>query len=268
MDHHLKDFFSTSDESSRGCFHSVIVLHEAPDIDWPVISRQVPDLCKGWYELSRLPAKDRIEFTREFWLTKLPYREGFSEFLLRFFDALDDIGVYITQKKFDDPHEVNLVYSLKEDSGFYRGGSPATDESLRHLQKAFPDYLLPADYIAFLQIHDGFWKTTDATGIAHSAQLRELYDRFQKKVSKLDVLKTTDGDEVDPSTLIPFYESFGMPYFQCFWGEWYPEGEMGNIYYSDIAKTISCTRGREPSPENMAFPTFIDWLKFYLERIV
>lgn len=268
MDHHLKDFFSKhSDETPRGSFHSVIALHASPDIDWKTISKQAPNLSKGWYELSRLPTKDRIEFTREYWLTKLPYREGFSEFLTRFFEALDDIGIYMIQKKYDDPYDVNLVYSLKGDSGFYRGGLPASDEAIARLKKTFPDVLLPTDYLAFLQIHDGFWKTTDCTGIAHTSQMRELYKRFQDLVEKVDILKTTDEIEVDPKTLIPFYESFGMPFFQCFWSEWYPEGEMGNVYYSDLTKTISCSRSRESNIENMAFPTFIDWLKFYLERI-
>lgn len=268
MDRHLKDFFSTgAEEPQRGSFHSVIVLHEAPDIDWQAISQMVPDLCKGWYELARLPSKDRIEFTRDFWLSKLPYHEGFSEFLVRFFDNLEDVGVYITQKKFDDPYEANLVYSLKEDSGFYRGGSPASEEKIVHLQKAFPDFLLPADFLAFLQIHDGFWKTTDATGIVRSTQMRELYGRFQEMVAQVEILKTPEGAEVDPMTLIPFYESFGMPYLQCFWSEWYPEEEMGNVYYSDQTQTICCEPGQDPSPENMAFATFLDWLQFYLERI-
>lgn len=268
MDRHLKDFFSTgSDEPQRSSFHSVIALHQAPDIDWSSITQMVPDLCKGWYELSRLPSKDRIEFTRDFWQAKLPYREGFSEFLGRFFENLDDVGIYITQKKFDDPYEANMVYSLKDDSGFYRGGSPASEEKLVALQKAFPDFMLPADFLAFLQIHDGFWKTTDATGIVHSAQMRALYDRFQEMVAKVEILKTPEGAEVDPMTLIPFYESFGMPYLQCFWSEWYPEEEMGNVYYSDQTQTIGCEPGQEPCTEDMAFATFLDWLKFYLERI-
>jgi SMI1 / KNR4 family (SUKH-1) len=266
MDYHIKEFFS-KDSGARGNFYNVIALHEAPDIDWSRISRQVPSLSKGWYELSRLKVKDRIEFTRDFWLSKLTYREGFSEFLIRFFDSLDDVGIYIMQKKFEDPFDVNLVYSLKEDSGFYRGGSPASEEAIEKLQAEFPEFLLPGDFLAFLQIHDGFWKTTDCTGIVRSCQMRELYERFQEIIRKLDILKATEGIEVDPSTLIPFYESFGMPFFQCFWAEWYPEEEMGNIYYSDLAKSISCSRTGEPHPENMAFPTFIDWLKFYLERI-
>jgi hypothetical protein len=82
-----------------------------------------------------------------------------------------------------------------------------------------------------------------------------------------EVIKTSDGIEVDPKTLIPFYESFGMPFFQCFWTEWYPEEEMGNVYYSGVSKKILVAEDERPSEENMAFPTFLDWLMFYLERV-
>jgi hypothetical protein len=265
MEEHLKNFFGKGSDEPRGCFHRVIPLHEAPDIDWKMSSKQGPELSKGWYELSRLPPKDRIEFTRDYWLAKLPYRPGFSEFLLRFFDALEDIGIFITQKKFDEPYNVHLIYSLIGDSGFYRGGPPASEQEIRQLQRDFSEFLLPADYLAFLQIHNGFWKTTDVTGIARIQQMRDLYENLQEMLANLEVLTTTEGTEVDPTTLIPFYESFGMPFFQCFWAEWYPEEEMGNVYYSTLSKTISCTKESVPSAENMAFATFIDWLKFYLE---
>lgn len=268
MDHHLKDFFSkSSDDFSRNCFHSVIVLHEAPDIDWKVISQQVPALPKGWYELAHLPSRDRIEFLRDYWLSKLPYREKISEFLMQFFENLEDIAVYITQKKFDDPYDVHLVYNLKDDTGFYRGAPPINEEGIARIKKDFSQVILPADYLAFLKIHDGFWKTTDSTGITQSWQMRALYEKFQEMMAQVDIIKTSEGKEVDPKSLIPFYESFGMPFFQCFWSDWYPEEEMGNVYFSNLTKTIACPNDPNSSQENMAFPTFLDWLKFYLERI-
>jgi hypothetical protein len=58
-----------------------------------------------------------------------------------------------------------------------------------------------------------------------------------------------------------------MPFYQCFWAEWYPEQEMGNVYYSGESKTISDVFGSFSSSETMAFTTFTDWLMFYLERI-
>lgn len=268
MDLHVKNFFrQSSDETPRGNFYRVIALQEAPDVDWGTLHEKVPALSKGWFELARLSNRDRIEFSRDYWLNKLPYKQGVSEFLIRFFDSLDDVGVYITQQKYDDPYEACIVYSMKGDTGFYRGGLGASDETIENLQKLFPDYLLPADYKAFLQIHDGFWKTTDCTGMIHIKEMEPLNKSFQQMLSQQERLLTTGGKEVNPKSLIAFYKSFGMPFYQCFWGEWYPEEEMGNVYYSDLTKSITYTEGRTASPENMAFPTFLDWLMFYLEQI-
>jgi hypothetical protein len=268
MDHHVKEYYrQSSDETPRGHFHAVIPLHEAPDITWKAITEKVPDLNRGWFELAHLSTKDRIEFTRDFWLTKLSYRPGFDEFLSRFFASLDDIGIFITQKKFEDPFEANLVYSIKGNSGFFRGNPPISEKNLEALKRYFSEYMLPQDYLIFLQIHDGFCKTTDTTGLTKSTQMPESYENFQKLIQKHEPMVTSKGRTVNPNTLIPFYESFGMPFFQCFWAEWYPEQEMGNVYYSGQAKTISDVDSNVSSTEIMAFPTFIDWLVFYLERV-
>ena len=72
---------------------------------------------------------------------------------------------------------------------------------------------------------------------------------------------------MDPKKLYPFYVSFNLPCYQCFWAEWYPEQEMGNIYYSNITQSMSCVENGNSSPENLSFATFIDWLMFYLEQI-
>lgn len=151
VDHHLKDFFSQSseDETPRGNFHKVIALHESPDVDWETLSQQVPALPKGWFELAKLNTPVRIEFTREFWLSKLPYHPKLDDFLVRFFSDLDDIGIFLTQQKFEDPFSANLVYSLKGDRGFYKGNVPSSEEDLAQMQSLFPDYLFPQDYLDF-----------------------------------------------------------------------------------------------------------------------
>lgn len=270
MDHHIEEYFSQfSDDTPRGSFHKVIPLHNSPHITWESISQLIPQLCKGWYELARLEIKDRIEFSRDFWLAKIPYHPKFPDFIMRFFDNLDDIGVFVTQRKFDDPYDAHLVYSLKGDAGFFRGALPADDHALQELQQAFPEVIFPIDYIAYLQIHNGFCKTTDCTGLISSIKMPECYRTFQEHVQAEGMLTTTKGKLVDPKNVIPFYESFGMPFFQCFWAEWYPEQEMGNVYYSGMSRTISepvDERGNRGS-ETMAFPTFTDWLIFYMERI-
>jgi SMI1 / KNR4 family (SUKH-1) len=267
MDQHVKEFFSPSSNERHGNFYHVIPLHEAPDVEWDYIQNLVPDLSKGWFELASLKSRDRIEFVRDFWMDKLPYRPGMSEFILRFFDNVDDIGVFITQKSKQDPYRACLVYCLKGENGFYRGMPGATDRDLSQIQKQFPQQL-PQDYLAFLQIHNGFCKTTDCTGLTCTDKLWERYEEFQKVLLEQEILRTSSGKEVDPTSLIPFYESFGMPFYQCFWADWYPEGEMGNVYYSGNNNTILLSESGEPNEETLAFPTFLHWLKFYLESIV
>ena len=268
MDHHLIDYYSEfSDDATRGNFYSVIPLHQMPELTWHEVHEKVPEMLRGWFELAHLSSKDRIEFTRDFWLSKLQYREGLNESVNRFFASLDDIGIFLTQKKFEDPYEAHLVYSAKGDGGFYRGAIPAKEKKLNDLQKAFFGHIFPHDYLAFLQIHNGFCKATDCTGISSAENVPGSYQDLQKLMAMHDPILTSRDTVVDPKTLIPFYESFGMPFYQCFWTEWYPDQEMGNVYYSGVAQTISDVYSGMSSSERMAFPTFTDWLMFYLERV-
>lgn len=265
MDSHIKDFFSQySAKDSKGNFHCVIPLHETNQ-SWDEICKMCPALCKGWFELAHLVSTDRIDFIHDFWLSKLPYHPKLKDFLDVFFSGLDDIGIFLIQKKFEDSFEPHLVYSLNQDRGFFHGSLPATDQQIIGIKKFFPNELLPLDYMAFLQIHNGFRKATDCTGILSSDEMERSYQNFQVETSSGPIL-TNSGSPVDPKKLIPFYESFGMPFFQCFWTEWYPDYEMGNVYYSGLSKTISDTNKGDPYT-SMAFPTFTDWLMFYLDKI-
>lgn len=267
MDHHIKGYFCQSrSDSPKGSFHKVIALHTEPHITWESVEKLVPRFCKGWFELAHLSSQDRIDFTRDFWLVKLPYHPKLDEFINRFFAGLDDIAVFITQQKFEDPYEAHLVYSLKGDNGFFRGSLPASPEQIADLKESFITVRFPEDYLAFLQIHNGFSKTTDCTGILSSTCMETTYTNFEEMLLKENSLTTSRGKLVDPKTLIPFYESFGMPFFQCFWTEWYPQQEMGNVYYSCLTKTIPDVETLEPGIESMAFPSFLDWLMFYMER--
>ncbi len=267
MDSHVKEYFRQfSDETPHGNFHQVIPLHETKKYDWKEIHNMVPSMCKGWFELSRLPSPDRLEFIRDFWFAQLPFTLSMPKVLNSFFHSIDEIGVFITQQRFDDPFEAQLVYSLKGNSGYFHGMSGATDEEIRSLQKLFPDYTLPADYVAFMKIHSGFSKGID-TGIIPTTKMWPAYQQFQNMLSLEEDVTTQSGEIVDPKTLIPFYESFGMPFYQCFWANWYPEEEMGNVYYSGLTKKIPDVKGAIYGEETLAFPTFISWLLFYLELI-
>lgn len=269
MDVHVKEFYRQySEETPDGKFHRVIALHEAPDIECKDLHKQFPPVCKGWFELVQLSPRDRIDFTRDFWLSRLPYHPKVSDFIVRFFDSLDDVGLFIYQQKFDDPFEIDIVYSLKNNSGFFRGSPAATEAQITELRAQLAPFILPTDYTAFLQIHNGFCKTTDCTGLIKVERLRDAYKNFQDLfIGRNDPINTTKGTPVDPKKLLPFYESFGLPFYQCFWADWYPEQEMGNVYYSGNTSTISDVSTTDLSTESMAFPTFLDWLMFYLERI-
>lgn len=240
MDENAKDYFCQfSGNIGRGNFYKVIPLHDTADVNWETVSQVAPSLPKGWYELCQLPVKTRIQFSLDFWLSKIPYHSAADQALSTFFGNLDDIGVFLTQKGIDEPYQTQMVYSLSNNRGFYRGEVRASDEDIIRLQKLFPEYILPEDYLAFLQIHNGFCKTTDCTGITSTYDMMERLSSFQVLLESLDVVTTLSGRAVNPNALIPFYESFGMPFYQCFWGEWHPEQEMGNVYYSATDNTIS-----------------------------
>lgn len=267
MDLHAAEYYSTHVNAGlHGNFHQVIPLHTA-HLPWEKVVSLVPAISRGWYELAGLPVQDRIEFTRDYWLAKLPYHADLSDQISAFFSRLDDIGIFLTQQKAKAPFSAQLVYSLADNGGFFHGELPADDAAINALQALFPDTLFPGDYMAFLRIHNGFAKLTD-TGILPSTRIQESCAAFQKMhEAESEPVLTADGALVNPEALIPFYESFGMPFFQCFWKEWYPDQEMGNVYYSALTRTVSYCKNKDECIETMAFPTFIDWLLFYLEKV-
>lgn len=268
MDKHIKEFFIANTDTSLDNFHQVIQITDITAVNWEKLSKKVKRMPKGWCELARLSTADRIGFTYDFWLSRLPYHPNLDDSLNRFFSNVDDIAFFITQKKADDPFEAHMVYSLSNDRGFYRACIPASEEELFELQKYFSDFVLPEDYLAFLSIHNGFCKATDSTGLTSAGKMKENYITFQKMLEEKGIPSTISNRSVNPHSLIPFYESFGMPFYQCFWGEWHPEDEMGNVYYSSSTNMISNVDSYGSStPEAMSFKTFTDWLIFYLETV-
>jgi hypothetical protein len=262
MNSHVRRFYRKyiDEEVPVRFYHEVIALHEHPRMSWEETKSKAPSLPKGWYELALLAAEDRIEFTKEFWLSALPFISHVHAFLNGFFDRLDDIGVYLVQQQFDSPFECELVYSLRDDSSFFHGLPPA-DEKIEGLKIAFSD-VLPNDYLAFLNIHDGFSKHSD-TGIIRSSQLFSAYEKLQDRIQNEVIY--SGKKMIEPRELIPFYESFGQPSFQCFYLGWTPMDSVGNIFYSMAEGKISDVQDPKCWDENMAFPTFLDWLIFYLQ---
>lgn len=269
MTDRIHGFFKESeDEDHEGHFHKVIGLHEEPYLDWETLSRQIPRLPRGWFELSRLELQDRVEFTREYWFARLskvvPADITFEERLFSFFDKLEDVAIFATQEVSEGPFEVHMVYALKDDSGFFHGYPPATADNLALFAKQFANFTLPPDYLAFLSIHDGFSKYCD-TGLIKTRDMARYYSRFQQ-VNAQEVILSPEGQIVDPKSLIPFYESFALHCYQCFYADWYPTTEMGNIYYAEkIEDPALDFLSQNFLDDNFAFASFLGWLMCYLE---
>lgn len=255
--------------SHREPFIKVLALHEEKKtLDWNELSEQIPLLSRGWFELSRLDAQDRIEFTRDFWLSKIPFvshnDEEIEKRLLNFFDCVENIGIYATQIGVNIPFEIHMIYELKDEKGYFNASPPATAKNISHFQKQFGNIYFPQDYLNFLQIHDGFCKYTD-TGLIKIRDMSKTYLKFQK-ILEDEAILTPLGEVLNPSSLIPFYESYGLHCYQCFLKDWCPIEEMGNVYFSESERIISDYHDVHRLEENLAFPTFLDWLLNYLEE--
>lgn len=236
---------------ASGAFKEVIPLEK---LDWEEASKKAPLLPRGWYELSRVKAQDRVEFTRDFWLDRLPYHPSAHPQIYDFFEGLDDVGVVITQTK-EEEMKPELVYSFMDNSSFFRGKEPAKDVDLDELKNEIGTRL-PRDFLSFVRIHNGFGKLSD-TGVMPIDEISSA----RRRVMDL-VIQAPEPMPVDAGSLIPFYEAFG---FQCFYTDWYPGNEMGNVYLSGIDYTISDTTDKNEWTENLAFPTFMQWLCTYLQ---
>jgi hypothetical protein len=267
MNPHVHRFYRkfADEQAPIRLYHEVINLSEAPRFSWEDISKKVPSLPRSWYELSQLAPADKIEFTRDFWLATLPFLPHVHDLFVKFFSQLDDIGIYLTQLRFDSDFESEIVYSLKNDSCFYHGYPPSSDARIEQLKFEF-EQILPEDYLSFLKIHDGFSKHSD-TGIIRTQYLSEVRKQIRQELEQVISKNPCFEHSIDPGSLIPFYESFGQLSYQCFLAEWTPAQQAGNVYYCSSEKTLFDIRDHSSWEKNLAFPTFLDWLTFYLESI-
>lgn len=257
----LVDDFYRKKKKEEPSFHAAIFLAESQE-SWEEASQKTPDLMRGWFELSRLPTADRIEFVRDFWQSSLPFHPSFHPYLADFFAKLDDVGVVLSQAKENSPWAVEMVYSLNDNRSFFRGLPPCDEMGLEELKSSVP-YSLPRDYLAFLRIHNGFGKLSEM-GFLEAGQLPAAKERLVEQILNSEQVLRINDKIIDPGSLIPFYEA-GLGSYQCFCTDWYPGNEMGNVYLSGIDYTISNYLDRKGWADQLAFPTFLEWLAFYLE---
>ncbi|MBX7067718.1 MAG: SMI1/KNR4 family protein [Parachlamydiales bacterium] len=251
-----RQFFTANKESG---FSHVRILTDEPNCSWEEVSELAFDIPRGWYELSRISPEDRVEFTRDFWLDRLPYHPSAHPAFFEFFERLDDVAVVLVRKMDDEePMDAELVYSLADNSSFFRGRPPLVE------MENELEVNLPRDYLSFLKIHNGFGKLSEM-GLIEFQDVPDARRRLIDLILKTEKRIKSGEAEVDPGALIPFYEALGLSSFQCFYSDWYPGSEMGNVYFSGIDYTISDVSQKRAWVENLAFPTFSEWLSYYLQ---
>jgi hypothetical protein len=257
----VKEFYKKQESDDKG-FYDVILIDDSCKVGVERLQELCIDFPKEWFELSRLDPSLKIEFARDYCLEALPYVPRIYGFLYDFFSKIEDIDIFLTKKEKHDLYKCELVYSMK-DGSFFRGNPPANEETIDELKTQFN--ILPKDFIAFLKIHDGFSKNLDS-GIIPAEKLKEVSDHFYENIFNSGKVIKCGKKIVDPSSLIPFYTSFLNEDFQCFYADWFQENEMGNVFYSEAESSISDYHNDLSWVENLSFPTFLDWLLFYIEE--
>ena len=150
-----RQFYEVGGESN---FQEVLFLSEDRTQNWSDVSERVPDLPRGWFELSRISREERLEFIRDYWFDLLPYHPPAHQGVNEFFACLDDVALVITRK--DDELQPEMVYSFADNSTFFRGLPAASEEDLREFRSEMI-IPLPRDYLSFLRIHNGFGKLSE-----------------------------------------------------------------------------------------------------------
>jgi hypothetical protein len=242
-------------------FEKVIFLSDSSEMHWSDITQMVPDFPRGWFELSRISVENRLHFTYDFWLDRLPFHAKVYPALGSYFEKLDDIGAVLIRNH--DLWNVELIYSLRDNSSFFRGAAPASLSDIEEVKMSLR-IPLPRDYLAFMKIHNGFGRLSEM-GLLKVDELMDAKRHLMDLILKSDQPIKSGLNSVDPTALCPFYEVSGLDSFQCFYADWYPGSEVGNVFFSGIDYTVSDTSQQNNGAENFAFPTFLEWLICYLD---
>ncbi len=252
MNDQVREFLSS--------FKEVRLLTEERGILWQDASSM--GVSRSWFELSRISPEDRIEFTKEFWLTRLALHVSATPAIEQFFSKLDDIALIATRQTTEEPWRIELIYSLGDNSSFFRGLPPASTGHIEAFQATF-DVRLPRDYCAFFHLHNGFGKLTE-TGLLPLEEIKGVSQRLIQRILGAHTPLRFNDALFDPHLLVPFYEEYGIESFQCFNADWYPSSEMGNVHFSSIDWTLSDVTERNAWAEELAYPTFLEWLAAFL----
>ena len=249
-------------EGIQDPFYEFIMMDDSMEMSWKKIYEIAPDFPRSWYELCNLSISNRVEFIYEFWKATLPYMPKFSDFLNDFFSKVNDVAIFLTKNFPKGAYKIEMVYSL-ENNSFFRGQIGASEKDLKSLNLHFEN-ILPNDYLSFLKIHNGFAKSADI-GIIPTSEINMYFKKIQELIiNSQQRLICGNNNNIEPSSIIPFYQSFNRNAYQCFCVEWAPKGSLGNIYYSADRSRIN---QNSDLLGYLSFNTFIDWMMFYLEDI-
>ncbi len=265
MNNHVREFYGLDHKLIESPFEDIIDLTEENEFSFDVLQSKCLEFPKGYFELSQLNLKDRIEFVYSFWQKTLNFIPHVQSFFDQFFFNLDDVGIYLVKKNLSPTYDCHFIYSVNDDHTFYRGLPSISSQHLESLKNQFSE-TLPSDYLNFLKIHDGFSKDGDL-GLIHSEDLLRERRLLQTRVQNLPYKVQFQEEDLDRDALIPFYKSFGLDVYQCFLSNWYPENEMGNTLFSLSEGYISDYNDPISRSKNLVFPTFLDWLVFYMEVV-
>lgn len=241
-------------------FDEVLFLNELPEKPLEEVQTLCPEMPRGWFELSHLKREDRVEFTSDFWMRSFSFHPKGSTSLSSFFALLEDVGPVLFRK--GAVWDVEMIYALSQDRCFFRGKVPVKEMDLIE-EMGSAEFDLPRDFLSFLRIHGGLGKLSEV-GILGLKGMREAKAHLMELILHREDPIETDKGLLNPSFLLPFYEDQGLSSFQCFYADWYPESEMGNVYFSGVDYKISNIRDRIQWTSELAFPTFLHWLAHYL----
>lgn len=250
MNNDVLEFFSKSSaEDPKHPFYEVIFIDEEHSF-FDDMKKLAPSLSKGWFELCLQDLDIRRDLIKGFWQSNLPFFPAD-----RFFNRVDDIGLFLTKKSPDSLFEPELVYSFENNEGFIRGFPFLTDKQIHYLSIDM-DYLLPESYLQFLKIHQGLYSKIGEfiPPLTLLEEMRAFHERFS------DYRFIFGEREIHPMNLIPFYKQHSPKGYQCFITEWSLGGEIGNVFFNEDNKTLSSYHPQRDG----AFAKFTDWLFYFL----
>lgn len=250
MNNNVLEFYSkSSSEDINHPFYEVIFIgDEHPSYE--EVSKLAPNLPRGWLELSAQDLDVRKDLIKSYWQACLPFFPVDT-----FFNRVDDIGLFLTKKSPDSVFEAELVYSIENNEGFFRGFPFLTDKEVYELSVKF-DYILPEPFLQFMQIHGSLWSNKGE--LISPFTLLEEMKAFQSEHSQ--EIFVFGEREVHPMNLIPFFKQKSPKGTQCFITVWSLVGEIGNVFFNEEEKKLSSYHPHRKG----SYARFSDWLFSFL----